>query len=81
MVVYKKKFYVDPDPTHTKFLMNKSTGKMMGRRKIHKNERQDKILNIRNSENGQLYGFTPKGITTIRGSSIARGSTRIRREL
>lgn len=80
MVIYKRKLYIDKDPTRTKFIQSKSTGKMMGRRSIKKGERQDKILNIRDRETGELFGFTPQNVTTIRGSNIARGHT-IRRKL
>jgi hypothetical protein len=76
------KFYVDPDPTRTKYLQNPKTGKMRGRRRAKKGERSDQILNIRASQpeeiSGQIFGFLPEGKKRIpvKGSSHSRAHTR-----
>lgn len=76
------RFYADPDPTRTKFLMDKQTGKLKGRRLAKKGERSDQLLNIRvkkpSEASGQIFGFLPSGVTRIpvKASSTSRATTR-----
>jgi hypothetical protein len=74
----KRKLYVDKGPTRTVYLQDKSTGQLEGRRLIKKNERQDKILNLREEGTGRIFGFLPEGRKTIpvKGSNERRGYTR-----
>lgn len=82
MVQYRKKpnFYVDKDPTRTRFLMDRKTGLLEGRRLVKKGERSDNILNIREKSSGEIYGFLPKGITRfpVKASNTSRGHLRRR---